>query len=47
MIGNLNSVHTFNRFKEEGQVEKYKCHFRLIDLTNDDLYHMGVTAIDK
>ena len=35
---NRNSVHAFNRFEEEGHVERYGCHFKLIDLTREDLY---------
>ena len=46
VIDNPNSVHTFNRLEEEGHVERYGCHFKLIDLTREDLYDMGVPAID-
>ena len=46
VIDNPNSVHAFNRFEDEGHVERYKCHFRLVDLTREDLYDMGVPAID-
>ena len=45
IIDNPNGIHAFNRFEEEGHVERYKCHFRLVDLTRDDLYDMGVPAI--
>ena len=45
IIDNPNSVHAFNRFEEEGQVERFGCHFKLIDLTREDLYEMGVPAI--
>jgi len=44
---NPNSVHAFNRFEEEGHVERFGCHFRLIDLTREDLYDMGVPAIQE
>ena len=47
VIDNPNSVHAFNRLEEEGHVERYKCHFKLIDLTRDDLYDMGVPAIEE
>ena len=47
VIDNPNSVHTFNRFEEEGHVERYGCHFRLIDLTREDLYAIGVPAIKE
>ena len=44
-IDNLNSIHTFNRFEEEGHAERKYKHFRLIDLTREDLYAMEVPAI--
>ena len=47
VIDNPNSIHAFNRFEEEGHVERYKCHFRLVDLTREDLYDMGVPAIHE
>jgi len=46
VIDNPNGVHAFNRFEEEEHVERYKCHFRLVDLTREDLYSLGVPAID-
>ena len=42
---NLNSIHAFNRFEEEGQAERKYNHLRLIDLTQEELYVMGVPAI--
>jgi len=47
IIDNPNSVHAFNRFEEEGHVKRFGCHFRLLDLTRDDLYDMGVPAIQE
>ena len=47
IIDNPNSVHAFNRLEEEGHVERYKCHFKLIDLTREDLYDLGVPAIEE
>ena len=44
-IDSLNSMNAFNRFKEEGHVEWRYNHFRLIDLTREELYVMGVPAI--
>ena len=35
----------FNRFEEEGHAERKYNHFRLIDLTQEELYAMGVPAI--
>ena len=40
-----NSIHAFNRCEEEGHVERRYNHFRLIDLTREELYVMGVPAI--
>ena len=47
VIDNPNSVHTFNRLEEEGHVERYGCHFKLLDLTREDLYDLGVPAIQE
>ena len=44
-IDNPNSTHVFNRFEEGGHAERICNHFRLIDLTREDLYTMGVPAI--
>ena len=44
-IDNPNSIHAFNRFEEEGHAERKYNHFRLIDLTREELYAMGVPAI--
>ena len=44
-IDSLNSMNPFNRFKEEGNVEWRYNHFRLIDLTREELYVVGVPAI--
>ena len=46
VIDNPNGVHAFNRFEEEKHVERYGCHFRLIDLTREDLYNIGVPAVE-
>ena len=44
-IGNPNSIHTLNRFEDEQYAEQKYNHFRLIDLTREPLYSMGVPAI--
>ena len=44
-LDNPNGIHAFNRFEEEGFVERFQCYFRLIDLTREDLYTMAVPAI--
>ena len=47
MIDNPNGVRAFNGFQEKGCIEKYKCNFRVFDLTIDDLYDIGVPSIEK
>lgn len=47
IIDNPNSVQAFNRFEEEGHIERYHCHFKLIDLTREDLYGMGIPALQE
>ena len=44
---NPNSVHAFNQFKEEDHIESCKFHFRLNDLTRDDLYDTAVPVIGE
>ena len=44
-IDNPNSIHAFNRFEEEAHAQRKYNHFRLIDLTREELYVMGVAAI--
>ena len=43
-IDNPNSIYRFNRLEEEEHVERYGCHFKLVDLTREDLYEMGIPA---
>ena len=45
-IDNPNSIHVFNRLEEEEHIERKYNHFRLLDLTRDDLYRRGIAAID-
>ena len=44
-VDSPNSIHAFNWFEEEGHVEQKLNHFKLIDLTREELYAMGVLAI--
>ena len=44
---NPNSIHVFNRFEEKGLVERFHCHFRLVDITCDALYTLTTPAIQK
>ena len=46
VIATLNSLQEFNNFDEEGHVERYKCDFRLIYVTSNYLYDMGIPAIE-
>ena len=46
-IDNPNVIHAFNRFEEEGHEERKYNHFRLIDLTREELYDMGVSTIQE
>ena len=46
-IDNPNSVHAFNRLEDEEHVERYGCHFKLIDLKREDLYDLGVSAFNR
>ena len=46
-LGNVNSVHAFNRFEEEGYAERFQCHFRLFDLPRDALYALATPAIQE
>ena len=43
-IDNPNSIHKFNRLEEEHHLERYGCHYKLVDLTREDLYDMGIPA---
>ena len=45
-IDNPNSIQAFNRFEEEEHIKCKYNHFRLLDLTRDDLYCRGIAAID-
>ena len=39
------TIHAFNRFEEEEHAKRIHNHFRLIDLTQEELYDMGIPAI--
>ena len=39
-----NSIHAFNRFEEEGFVERFQCHFRLVDIPRDAFYALAMPA---
>ena len=44
-IDNPNSIRVFNQFEEEGHAERKHNYFRLIYLTREELYTMGVPGI--
>ena len=45
ILKNPNSIHAFNRFEEEGQIERRYNNSRSIDLTREDLHTMGVPVL--
>ena len=44
-LDNANGIHAFNRFEEKGYVERFQCHFRLVDILRDALYVLATPAI--
>ena len=42
-----NGIHAFNRFEEKGYVERFQCHFRLVDIPRDVLYALATPAIQE
>ena len=40
-LDNANGIHAFNRFEEEGFVERFQYHFRLVDIPGDALYALA------
>ena len=44
-LENANSIHIFNRFGEEGYVERFQCQFRLVDLARGALYALATPTI--
>ena len=41
-LDNANGIHAFNRFEEKGYVERFQCHFRLVDIPRDALYALAM-----
>ena len=39
---NPNGIHVFNRFEEKGFVERFQCHFRLVDIPRDTFYALAI-----
>ena len=46
-LDNSNSIHAFNRFEEKGYVERFQCHFRLVDILRDVFYVLVTPAIQE
>ena len=46
-LDNANSIHAFNRFEEKGYVERFQCHFRLVDILRDTLYASVTPVIQE
>ena len=44
---NANGIHTFNRFEEKGFVERFQCHFRLVDIPRDAFYALATPATQE
>ena len=44
-LDNTNSIHAFNRFEEKGYLERFQCHFRLVDILRDALYALAMPVI--
>ena len=44
-LDNANSIHAFNQFEEEEHVERFQCHFRLVDLASDAQYALAKSTI--
>ena len=43
-LDNANGIHAFNRFEGEGFVERFPCHFRLVDIPRDAFYALATSA---
>ena len=47
-LDNANSIYAFNRFEEEGFVERFQQrHFRLVDIPRDILYALAKPTIQE
>ena len=44
---NANGIYAFNRFEEEGFVERFQCHFRLVDIPRDTFYALATSTIQE
>ena len=46
-LDNANGIHAFNRFENEGFVERFQCHFRLVDIPRDAFYASATPATQE
>ena len=46
-LDNANCIHAINRFEEKGYVERFQCHFWLVDIPRDSLYALATLAIQE
>ena len=43
-MGQADGIYGFNRFEEVGFVERFQCHFRLVDIPHDAFYALATLA---
>ena len=46
-LDNANGIHAFSRFEEEGFVERFQCHFRLVDIPHEVFYALATPATQE
>ena len=46
-LDNANSIHAFDRFEDKRYVERFQCHFRLVDIPSDVFYALATPAIQE
>ena len=46
-VDSANSIHPFNTLDEKGYLERFQCHFRLVDIPLDVFYALATPAIQE
>ena len=46
-VDNANSIHPFTTLDEKGYLERFQCHFRLVDIPLDVFYALATPAIQE
>ena len=46
-LGNANGIQVFNKFEEEWFVERFQCHFKLVDISRDAFYALATPATQE